>query len=220
MRMPDLDFHVAKAEIVPYAASPQLAFKVRISEAPGKEAAAQIQGVSLRCQIRLEPGRRRYSPSEQEKLLELYGEPKRWGQTVRSTLWMNVSVVVPPFVKETVIDLPVPCTYDFNIATTKYFHALEDGEIPICLLFSGTIFYAGDEGLQVEQISWEKETTFRLDVQIWKQMMEVYYPNTAWLCLRRDLFDRLYRFKTGRGLPSWEQAIDLLLDGAEEEVRS
>ena len=43
--------------------------------------------------------------------------------------------------------LPVPLTYDFEVATAKYFHGLEDGEIPLLLLFSGTIFVKGETGL-------------------------------------------------------------------------
>jgi len=216
--MPELDFQVEGAEPTPYAASPMIALKLRVSQVKEADAPlAKIHSVALQCQIRLEPGRRRYSPAEQEKLVELFGEPKRWGQTVRSTLWVNASVVVPGFVEQARVDLPVVCTYDFNIATTKYFYALEDGEVPLCLLFSGTIFYAGPESaLQIEQISWEKETSFRLKVQVWKQMMEMYYPNSAWLNLRRDVFDQLYRYKMARGLPTWEQALQSLLTAAKE----
>ena len=54
--------------------------------------------------------------------------------------------------------LPVPCSYDLNIAATKYFYVLEEGEVPLLFLFSGTIFYAGADGrLQVQQISWNNE---------------------------------------------------------------
>lgn len=220
--MPDLNFQVEGVEVVPYSAAPLLAFKLRIVQvAQDNQPLRPIHSVALRCQIRLEPGRRRYSTEEQEKLVELYGEPQRWGQTVRSTLWINTAVVASSFVEQTLVDLPAPCTFDFNVATTKYFHALQDGDVPLCLLFSGTIFYADDEGaLQVTQISWEKEANFRLPVKVWKDMMEMYYPNSAWLCLRRDAFDRLYRFKSQRGFPTWEQAIETLLSASEERVPS
>ncbi len=136
-------------------------------------------------------------------------------------LWTHTSLVVPQFTGSTVVDLPVPCTFDFNVAATKYFYALEDGEVPLCLLFSGTIFYVNDEGfLQVSQISWEKEANYRLPVQVWKEMMAHYYPNIAWLCLNQDVFDRLYQYKSHRGLPTWEQALTTLLDASEEEVRT
>ncbi len=164
--MPDLEFHVEGAEPVPYAAAPHLAFKLRITQpVNGGRTPLEIHTVALRCQVRIEPGKRRYSSGEQKKLIELFGEPHRWAQTLHSMLWVNAAMTVPAFAGETRADLLVPCTFDFNVAQTKYFHALDDGQVPLSLLFSGTVFYAGDEGaLQVELISWEKEAGFRMDV--------------------------------------------------------
>jgi hypothetical protein len=215
--MPDLNFRVERAAPMPLAASPHLVLSLAIVDA--ETPARLIPAVALRCQIRIEPARRRYAPDEPQRLLDLFGEPARWGQTLRAMLWTHASVMVPAFTGETVVELPVPCTFDFNVAATKYFDALEDGEVPLSLLFSGTIFHAGDDdALQVAPISWQKEASFRLPVAVWKAMMEEHYPNTAWLCLRRDLFDRLNRFKTQRGLPTWEHALESLLAEAGEPV--
>ena len=85
-------------------------------------------------------------PEEESRLRDLFGEPERWGQTLRAMLWTHASVVVPPFSGEAMADLPVACTYDFNVAATKYFYALEDGEIPLDFLFSGSVFYRGRRG--------------------------------------------------------------------------
>jgi hypothetical protein len=211
--MPDLSFHVENAHAVRYAASPLLALRVVIRQnVPPGAAPSEIQSIALQCQVRLEPGLRRYSPGEQEKLYELFGEPRRWGQTVRSTLWVNTSAAVPGFIEQTSVDMPVPCTFDFNIAQTKYFHALEDGIAPLCLLFSGTVFYHDTEGsLRIQQIPWEKEASFQFPVRVWKEMMDLYYPNTAWLCVHRDLLDRLAQFKVQNGSPSWDHALESLL---------
>jgi hypothetical protein len=212
--MPDLNFRVEGAEAVPYAAAPQLAFKLRIGCTPASQS---IYSVVLRCQVRIDPARRHYRPGEQEKLRDLFGEPPRWGQTLRPMLWTHSNVMVPGFAGEVAVDLPVPCTFDFNVAVTKFFHALEDGEVPLLLLFSGTIFHEAEDGLlQVAQVPWEKEASFRLPVRIWKEMMEHYYPRGAWLCLRHDVFDRLYRYKVGHGLPTWEQALEMLLESASQ----
>jgi hypothetical protein len=211
--MPDLRFAVLGAETVPYAAAPMLSFRLGITATPADTA---IGAVTLQCQIRIEPLRRRYAESEQEGLRDLFGTPDRWSQTMHSLLWTHTSANVPPFREAVEISLPVPCTYDFNVAAAKYFYALEDGEIPLLLLFSGTIFYeAADGALQIAQIPWEREATFRLPVATWKGMMDQYYPNSAWLNLRADVFDRLYRYKIRRGLPTWEQALDTLLDATE-----
>jgi hypothetical protein len=166
----------------------------------------------LQCQIRIDPAQRRYTGPEQQRLLELFDRPSRWGQTLRPLLWTHASVGIGPFTDDIAVDLPVACTYDFNLAITKFFYALEDGEIPLNLLFSGTMFHEGDDGaMQVAQIPWDREAAFRLPVRVWKEMMEEYYPNTAWLCLRKDVFDRLYEYKSSHGLPTWEQALESLL---------
>jgi hypothetical protein len=207
--MPDLSFKIELAASVPYAAAPTLAFKLLISNAIADEA---IHTVALRCQIQIEATRRHYTAEEQGKMLDLFGEPERWSKTLKSLLWTIASVVVPGFKSSTVIDLLVPCTFDFNVASTKYFEGLTDGEIPLRLMFSGNVFYAGEDGaLQVAPISWEQETTFKLSQSVWREMMDSYYPNSAWLSLRRDVFDRLYQFKTQNGIPTWEQALERVL---------
>ncbi|MDX6692798.1 MAG: hypothetical protein QOF02_401 [Blastocatellia bacterium] len=212
--MPDLNFQIEGAEAVAYAAAPLLSFKLRVENTV---AAEPIHTVALHCQIQIEAPRRHYNEQEQERLLDLYGEPDRWGQTLRTMLWTHASVVVKPFEGATLVDLPVPCTFDFNVAAAKYFAGLEDGEVPLCLLFSGTVFYEAEDGaLQVSQISWEKEARYRLPVRVWQQMMDFYYPNSAWLSLRRDVFDRLYRYKMRRGIPTWEQTLESLLPTLEE----
>ena len=151
---------------------------------------------------------------------DLFGEPERWSQTLRSLLWTHANVVIPSFQGNTAVDLPVPCTFDFNIAATKYFEGLTDGEIPLHLMFSGTVFYAAaDEALQVIPISWDQEARFNLPVKVWRDMMDSYYPNNVWLNLRRDVFERLYQYKTQRGIPTWEQALESVLP-VEETVSS
>jgi hypothetical protein len=217
--MPDLNFQVESAEAVPYAAAPLLALKLRISAAGAPNGSGQVHTVALRCQVRIETPRRKYSPAEQQRLKDLFGEPARWGQTLKSVLWTNVSTIVPRFAASTVVDLQLPCSFDFNVATTRYFDALEDGEVPLCLLFSGTIFHEAEDGsLQVAQVPWEKEAAFRLPVGVWKEMMSHYYPNSAWLCLRKDIFDQLQEFKTRNSLPTWEQALERLLSRKQAEA--
>jgi Family of unknown function (DUF6084) len=216
--MPDLSFHVERAECVPFAVVPQLAIKLRLTNADQEET---IHTVALRCQIQIEVTRRQYTPEEQEGLRDLFGEPERWGQTLRTLLWTHTSTVVPPFVGTTEVGLPVPCTFDFNVATTKYFAGLSEGDMPLLLQFSGTVFYArGDGSLQVMLIPWDKEVRFKLPLKVWKELMDTYYPNSAWLCLRRDVFEQLHRYKVERGIPTWEETLEGVLSNVEEKVRS
>ncbi len=152
---------------------------------------------------------------------ELFGEPERWGQTLRTFLWTHVTTVVPRFSGSTIVDLPVPCTYDFEVVSTKYFNALEDGEIPLTFLFSGTIFYLGEEGhLQIGQISWSKEASYRLPVALWKEVIATYFPNSAWIRLHKDVFDQLYQYKITHGLITWEDVLVRLLQASGQEGQS
>ena len=215
--MPDLSFQIEGAEAASFAATPTIAFKLRVTNS---NPAQTVYSVVLRCQIQIEVTRRRYTAEDQRKLRDLFGEPERWSQTLRNLLWTHVTVNVPRFGGETVVEVPVPCTFDFNVGATKYFHGLGDGEVPLCLMFSGTVFYSQDGGsMQVAPISWDKETRFLLPVKVWRDMMDVYYPGSAWLCLRRDLFERLYDYKVRHGIPTWEAALESML-AAEETVRS
>jgi len=218
--MPELSFKIEQATVLPFAASPTIAFQLHVANAVDDQA---IHTVALNCQIQIEVTRRRYTPDEQQQMLDLFGEPDRWSQTLHNLLWTNVSVIIPGFKGSTHADLRVPCTFDFNVAATKYFYGLAGGEVPLIMLFSGTVFYANSDGsLQVAPISWDQETNFRLPAKIWQDMMDAYYPNGAWLHVRRDIFDRLYRFKMQRGIPTWEQALERILpcEEMEETVQS
>jgi hypothetical protein len=211
--MPDLAITVDDASALPFAVAPTIAFGLRVVNANPVES---IHTVVLRCQIQIEVTRRRYSGPDQERLRDLFGEPERWGQTLRSLLWTHASAVVPAFTGSTSFQLQVPCTFDFNVAATKYFGGLADGEIPLCLMFSGTVFYEDQAGaMQVAPISWDKETRFRLPLKIWKEMMELYYPGSTWMCLRRDVFEQLQDYKVRHGIPTWEEAVERILAEAE-----
>ena len=213
--MPDLAIAVEEASAVPFAVAPTIAFGLQVVNADPREA---IHTVVLRCQIQIEVTRRPYSAPDQERLRDLFGEPERWGQTLRSMLWTHASTVVPAFTGSTSFQLQVPCTFDFNVAATKYFHGVSEGEIPLNLLFSGTVFYAAGEcALQVSPIAWDKEARFRLPVQVWRTMMDEYYPNSAWLSLRRDVFERVYGYKVRHGIQTWEAALERLLEAVEQE---
>ncbi len=216
--MPGLNFSVESAEAVPFAAAPTIAFRLRVVN---PVATQFIQSVALRSQILIEASRRHYQAEERGRLRDLFGEPERWSQTLRSFLWTHVSSTVPPFTGTVATEVSVPCTFDFNVGAAKYFHAIEEGEVPLCFQFSGTVFYsAANGGLQIDQIGWDKEARFRLPAAVWREMMDHYYPNSAWLRLRRDAFERLYAYKREHGLATWEEAIESLLPREKEEAAS
>jgi len=213
--MPDLSFEILAANPARDMITPALAFDLRVTNRFPEQS---IETVLLRCQIQIEVARRRYTPAEQSQLRELFDDPSRWGDTLRAMTWANTSVNIPAFSPSTVYPVTVPCTFDFNVASAKYFHGITDGEVPLTFLFSGTVFYHAAEGaLQVAPISWNKEARFRLPVGVWKDLMDLHYPNAVCLNLRRDVFDQLYRFKMREGLTSFDETIEHMLSFTERE---
>ncbi len=205
--MTQLAFRVVGARAEPYAAVPTLMLRLRVDETSGEK----VHALALRAQVQIEPRRRHYDVAESAQLFELFGEPGRFGDTLRTLLWTHVQVVLPGFQGSTEVDLPIVCTYDFEVAAAKYLQALAGGEIPLLLLFSGTVFVQGETGFSVEPVSWDKEAAFALPVAVWRGVMDRYFPDSAWLRLRRDSFEALYRFKSERSLPTWEAAVEALL---------
>jgi hypothetical protein len=127
--------------------------------------------------------------------------------------------MIPAFDGSTEIDLPLVCSYDFEVAAAKYFHALDDGEIPLLLLFSGSVFAHGEGGLSVDQVPWHREASFRLPVRVWRDVVDAYWPDSAWIRVRRDTFDALHRFKGREALTTWEETIEALLQRAGADER-
>ena len=205
---PALTFAVESAEAVRFAAAPTISFSLRVG------ADAAVRSLMLSAQIRIAAPARGYDPETAERLTDLFGDPADWGRTLRSLLWANTTLLVPPFTGETTVELPVACTYDFEVASAKYLHALGDGDVPLEFLFSGTLFYTGAHGgLQTARISWESEASFRMPVEVWRQAVDHHFPSSAWLRVHRDVFERLAAYRARRTLPTWDAVLEELLEG-------
>lgn len=211
--IPQLDFAIEDAGPLERAAAPTLRFGLRISAA-GRE---PIRSIVLDVQVQIASRRRPYDDATEQRLYELFGEPERWGSTLRTLPWTRATLAVPPFTGATTVDLAVPCTYDFEVAASRYLDALRDGDVPLEFLFGGTVFYADAGGLlKTARIAWDREADYRLPVRVWRETMDHYFPGSAWLRLRRDSFDRLYAYKARNALTSWEDAVDSLVRASEE----
>jgi hypothetical protein len=206
---PELQFDVREGGVLEHAVVPTLRFAVEIGTVG---AAAQVRSVALSVEVRIAATRRRYAEGERERLVDLFGPPAEWGRNLKTLHWTALTAQVPAFTGTTVIDLPVTCTYDLEVSASRYFDALEDGEVPLEFLFSGTVFYEGADGrLQIGRIGWDKDCSYRLPVQAWRDMIDRYFPDSAWLRLRRSRFDRLVAYKSRHTLLSWEDVVDRLL---------
>jgi hypothetical protein len=209
-----LAFEVVGARPEPHAAVPTIMFRLRITEPAGGD----VHALALRCQIRIEPQRRRYDQAEEERLYEMFGDTPLWGSSLRPFLWTHVSSTFGGFTGSTEVELPVECTYDFEVAGAKYLHSLSGGEIPLILLFSGTVFTRGDSGFSAEPVSWDREASYKLPVSVWRDVMDMYFPNSAWVRVRRDTLDDLQRYKARQALPTWDQAFERLLKSAGDDL--
>jgi hypothetical protein len=207
--MPDLGFKVTGLTPDARGLSPLLSFQVEVTNTPADE---PILSVLLQAQIQLQVTQRRYSAEEKDKLSELFGPPEQWRDTLRTKLWTIATTNVPAFTGSTVAALTVPCTFDLDVAPAKYFHGLDDGDVPLLFLFSGTVFYEAPDGrLQVQQISWKNECTWKMPVRVWHELMEHHYPGIAWLALSRENFERLYAYRRAHSLATWDRTLEQLL---------
>jgi len=203
----DLVAQVTAAEVARYAAVPTIELKLRLTEKTG----ARVHAAVLRSQIMIEPQRRRYSLDEEERLVDLFGEPARWGESLRPFLWTQIAATTGSFSAATDISLPVVCTYDLEVASSRYLHGIGEGPIPLLILFSGTIFRTEGSHFMVEPIAWSFEARYLLPAEIWRDVMDLYFPDSGWLRLSRTTLDALAKFKAERALLSWEEAIQALL---------
>ena len=209
---PALAFSVLGAARVEYAATPTLAFSLRVDGPEGRA----IRAVMLDTQLQIAARRRHYDEAAHERLTELFGPVKDWGTTLHTLLWTRTTLTVPPFTGSKVVELPVACSYDMEVLASRYLDALADGAVPLEFLFSGTVFYAGDGGqLQAGRISLEHDAEYRLPVRVWRETMDHYFPGAAWLRLRKESFDRLCAYKARNALPSIDDALDALLERGE-----
>jgi hypothetical protein len=200
-----LGFGVQGAAPLEFAAAPTLRFALAI------ESSEPIRSLSLDVQLQIAARRRGYGEGEQARLADLFGEPERWGTTLRTLPWLRTTLVVPAFTGATVADLDVPCTYDFEVTATKYLAGLDDGEVPLELLFSGTAFY-GEGALRAERIDWQSEASYALPVAVWRETMDRHFPGTAWVRVSRETYGRLAAYRGQRALPSWDAVFDALLE--------
>ena len=192
---------------MPVPVSPVMRTVLRVAETTGQ----RIDAIALRCQMRIEPARRKYTAGEADRLNDLFGDTARWAETLKPMQLTTVSTMVPGFTGSIEVDLPVPFTYDLEIGSTRYFTGLESGEIPLLLLFSGTVFAQADGKLRIEQVPWSKEAHFRLPLEVWREAINVHFPESAWIKMSNSTLADLLEFKSSRALPTWDSTMTALL---------
>lgn len=214
--MPDLKFEIISSRVKEYAAIPTLVFGLQITNNAEHE---EVYAVALKCQIIIEAVKRRYDEETKDRLYELFGDAARWHETLRTTFWQIVTVPVSRFTGKTVVEINVPCSEDQGLAAGKYFYAVRDETVPLAFLFSGTLFYKDAGGhLQVMLVPWEKEAFCKMPAALWQQMMDMYYPNSRWVQVKKDVYDRLVSYKAQSKFPTLENCLEHILDKALEQT--
>lgn len=210
---PQLEFSIAGAEAPRFAATPTVSLDLRVAGPPGID----VHSLLLDCMVRIAPRRRSYpGAGEKERLADLFGPPEQWGQSMQGLLWANLPLFVPRFGGEGRARLELPCSYDFEVSAARYLAALEEGAIPLEVMFSGTVFWSGEEGGQrIARLPLDREARFELPVALWREAIDRHFPGAAWLRLSRERFQRLQAYRSRRALPSWDAVVDELLPGGE-----
>lgn len=205
---PALEFVVMGAEPIEHAATPGVRFHVHVTEPEGHE----VYAIALSTQIQIDPARRPHDEATRERLMELFGAPERWGATTHSFQWGRVDALVPSFTGSTLCTLELPCTYDLEVASAKYFDALRDGDIPLSFHFNGTVLYRGaDDRLQVVLVPWSCTAQWRMPVDVWKRTIAAHYPGGGWIRLQHETLEALARAKAERGLHTFDDTVRDLL---------
>ncbi len=208
----EVEFACEDVVVDRYAAGPTVVLKMRCTESSG----ARVHALALRCQVRVEPVRRSYSDAEAAQVVDLFGDRSRWGQTMQALQLGYLTQVLPGFTGTATFDLAMPCSYDVDVAAHKYLAGLEDGAVPLLLLFSGTVFTGSPGTIAVAPVPWHKEASVRMPVQVWRDAMDVHFPGQAWLRLDRRAYDRLAAYRGRHGLTGWDDTVAALLEAAGE----
>jgi Family of unknown function (DUF6084) len=163
---PVLEFRVADARAVADGV-PVLRLTLVI-DAAGRA----VDMLRLKVAVRIAAERRRYSAREAEGLWELFGPVEQWGRSLGRIAWDRLGLVVPQFVASTSVALEVPGATDPGAAAGKYLAAVREGDVPLELLFSGTVSWRDGGGrLQTAMVPWDREAAFRMPVAAWRQVL-------------------------------------------------
>jgi hypothetical protein len=169
-----------------------------------------LKALVLRARVQIEPWKRTYDSAAQELLREL--------SVTQPLQWAEAALAIASFAEETTFELPIPCTYDMQVAATKYLTALDGGAIPVRIFFNGTAFRGAQDGFSAEMLSWDSECDALVPVEVWQGAMDACFGDQAWLRVDRGVFDALSRYRVRHALNDWEKTFEHLLAAQEENV--
>jgi hypothetical protein len=211
VRVPAPEFEITGAAHLAFAATPTMLFGALASEPHGIE----VQSIALTAQVMIDPARRGYDPETRERLSELFGPPASWAPSTSGLAWARVATNVPGFTGATTFGIEVPCTYDLEVAATKYFYAVRNGQVPLSFHFNGNVFYRGSgpgQPLMVVPVAWSSTAQYSMPVDVWRAMIAEHYPGGGWIRLDDETLNALNERRAGRGLASFDACVRELLE--------
>ena len=69
----------------------------------------------------------------------------------------------------------------------------------------------------MQQVPWSKETTYRLPVSLWREVVDVHFPDAAWITMSRQTLDDLSGSRPGTRCPPGDATVAALLAQAGQE---
>lgn len=205
---PMLTWRVTGVEPERMTAVPTLLFRLEVGCPTGED----IQCVVLNVSVRIAVALRDYDQPTRERLRGVFGTAEQWRESLHDIVWARPTVQVPRFNGQVHVDLPVPCLQDMDLAAVSYLHALDDGDVPLRFLFSGTVFHGKAGMLRTAQIPWEGEASYRMPAEIWQRLRARYFGDSRWLRLDEQTVSRLSEYRAARAFPSMNAALEALLD--------
>ncbi len=208
------EFKVVSAEPVARSVEPALSFKGTITDASQRP----VYLIALTAIVVVEPGKRSYAPGERERLMELFGGPERWASTTGAFRWAATSAMVHGFTGEGEFELVVPVSYDLEIASAKYFGALDEGgTVPLRFHFNGSILYErGDGRVQTTPVPWDRSERFEMPMEAWTTAHRRAPPLRNWVPLHSETVSRIEDLKAKMGAPTFDDAVTRIIDRAEQ----
>ena len=200
-----LEFTILGAEPIEYAATPGVRFHLHVTEPEGRE----VYTIALSSQIHIDPARRSYDDATRERLVELFGAPERWGATTHPFQWARIESLVPSFTGSTAFTVEVPCTYDLEVASAKYFDVAArrrraaHASTSTGPCSTGRRRSPAGRARALELLG----ALERCRSTVWRRTIDAHYPGGGWVRLQQDTLEALAARKAERGEHSFDATV-------------
>ncbi len=168
-----------------------------------RPAGREVHTIALSAQIQIDPARATYDAETRARLVELFGAARALGRDDPGLpAGRAIEVLVPASPARRRSPSRCRARYDLEVAASKYFYSLPDGEVPLTFHFSGMVLYSGDEatGCRSRRCRGAAPRAGACRSTRGSARWPRYYPGGGWVRLRTRDARRLCRAQ-GRARP-------------------